>query len=337
MAKNNQEAPKEEAPATQKSKIRAFKRGVFKLLLWLVILAAAVGLWKNPDYIKSGWQWLQSRNQAEEAPEITLEGLAIQLENMQKQLAGLQAAQEHLNRNVDADALNQRMEALEKVNLNVIDSKADIATVFGMVNRLDKMEENLQTLTKFTDESALILTGAMLVKDSAERGNDFVYEAEILRQIAEKNQKVKAPIEVISRYAAEGIRTNQYLINEFESIYAALLKQQKEEFEQSWKDRINSKLNEIVKIKRIKEDAPEFKANQDLEQIRTWVENGEFAKAAALLEKTEAQQITANPQLQNWLRQAKAKVEFEKAIAEISTYSLAMMKVNFIKKETGND
>ena len=166
---------------------------------------------------------------------------------MQKQLAGLQAAQEHLNRNVDADALNQRMEALEKVNLSVIDSKADIATVFGMVNRLDKMEENLQTLTKFTDESALILTGAMLVKDSAERGNDFVYEAEILRQIAEKNQKVKAPIEVISRYAAEGIRTNQYLINEFESIYAALLKQQKEEFEQSWKDRINSKLNEIVK------------------------------------------------------------------------------------------
>lgn len=337
MAKNTQETQAEDTVVPQKSKKRSVKRTLSKLLFWLVILAAAFGLWKNPDYVKSSWQRLQSLNQPGEEPEITLEGLAEQVANLQNRLIRLQAVQEHLNRNVDADALNRRMEALEKVNLNVIDSKADIATVFGMVNRLDKMEERLDTLTKFTDESALILTGAMLVKDSAERGNDFVYETEILRQIAEKNQKVKAPIAVISRYAAAGIRTNRYLINEFESIYAEMLRQRKEALEQNWKDRLNSKLNEIVKIKRIKDDIPEFEENGNLKQIRTWVESGEFARAVALLEKDEAQQIAANQELKTWLQEAKAKIEFEKAIAEIAAYSLAAMRVNFIKKETGND
>ena len=36
-----------------------------------------------------------------------------------------------------------RIEAIEKQNLNVIDSKADVATVLGLVTRLDKAEENL--------------------------------------------------------------------------------------------------------------------------------------------------------------------------------------------------
>ncbi len=337
MAKNTPETAEKETKTPENAPKTSLKKAFYKLLFWLVLVLVVVGLWKNPVYVKNAWQWLLTQNQGENAPKVTVESLALQVENLQNQLAALQKAQENLNRNVDAEALNQRMDAIEKVNLNVIDSKADIATVFGMVNRLDKMDERLQTLTKFTDESALILTATMLVKDSAERGNEFVYEAEILRQIADKNQQVGAQVAVLAKYAPQGISTNAALINEFESIYNALLKEQKETFEQSWKDRINSKLNEIVKIKRIKEDAPEFAADQNLEEVLALVKTGEFAKAVSLLEKNESKLVKENAALKNWVQKAQAKIEFEKAVAEIATYSLAKMKVNFIKKETGND
>lgn len=48
------------------------------------------------------------------------------------------------------------MDAVEKTNLNVIDSKADVATVLGLLTRVDKLEDKLDKMAKVTDEGALI-------------------------------------------------------------------------------------------------------------------------------------------------------------------------------------
>ena len=44
-----------------------------------------------------------------------------------------------------------------------------------------------------------------------------------------------------------------------------------------------------------------------------------------------------NASLKKWIANARARVEFDNAVTKISSYSLALMKVNYIKKETIND
>lgn len=74
----------------------------------------------------------------------------------------------------------------------MIDSKADVATVLGIITRLDKIEERLDTLAKISDDGALVLTATMMVKESSENGTNFAYEAEILQQLAKTIRPFKA-------------------------------------------------------------------------------------------------------------------------------------------------
>lgn len=89
--------------------------------------------------------------------------------------------------------------------------------------------------------------------------------------------QVRQPIEIMAQYAAEGIATREELDNSFSKIYAKMLKAQKNAFEKTWKDRLNSKLSEIVQIKRVNEHAPKFEANQGLEAVKQAVDDREFA------------------------------------------------------------
>ena len=163
--------------------------------------------------------------------------------------------------NLDFASLNEKISAVEKINLNTIDSKADVQTVLGILTRVDKVENKLDNMAKITDESALILTATVLVKDAAERGGNFVYEAEVLQQLAVKNTNLKEQLQTIYKFANDGIYTKSYLINEFESIYNALLREQKKELEITWKDRLIAKDNEFVKVKKVNEPEEDAEDN----------------------------------------------------------------------------
>ena len=76
------------------------------------------------------------------------------------------------------------------------------------------------------------------------------------------------PVAEIVKYAPQGIKSKKALAASFNKIYAELLEQQKEEFAKTWKDRLNSKLNEIIKVKRVKEEAPEFEEDKVLYSVR---------------------------------------------------------------------
>lgn len=335
-----------EAPAVQ-SKTIVVKHD-FKKLVWLV-LAVLVGwaLVRNPALIEKAKDIAESMLKPQ--PSVTKadnQNIGV----LQDEITALQSEINRLNNQENSSTettdkeddkiseLNQRFDAFEKTNLSIIDGKADAATVLGIVTRLDALEEQVKILSRATDQSALILTAAMLVKDTADRGRKFDYEVEVLHELAQGNTKLAAPIAVLEKYSRSGIKTNTQLINEFESIYAALLNKQKEEFEKTWKDRLNSKINQIIKVRKVNgEDSAEFEANRNLEQIRSLVAAEEINKAVVELEDVKNAELLQDPAMQNWLNQAKAKVEFVEAVNKISTYSLAVMKVNAIRKEIKND
>lgn len=332
----------EEAEVIEKTPVKV-KFSIRKIVYWVVVLLVIYFVWKNPQVVDKYIDYAKSLNNSqvvEEVNETNINDLSMQISQLQNEINSFKNVPQPVAVGVSPEELQNfesRIEAIEKQNLNVIDSKADVATVLGLVTRLDKAEENLDKLAKVTDQGALVLSATMLIKEAADNGQRFEYETEILQLLAKGDVKLNEPIAIIAKYAKDGIQTKSYLINEFESIYKALLKEQKKEFEKTWKDRINSKFNEIVKVKRVNKNAPEFAADKQIELVKNLVKSGNLSKALRELSLIDNKNIQEDKALVSWIEATKARVEFDEAISKISTYSLALMKVNYIKKGTAND
>lgn len=253
--------------------------------------------------------------------------LNMQISDMNTQLNQVAQAQHQ----VDLSYVDEKIGNIEKLNRTIIDSKADVATILGLITRMDKAEEKLDTMNKVSDDSALILTATMLVKDSAERGGNFEYEMEVLEELTKETPKFKEPVAIMAKYAATGIYTADELKQQLEDIYHKMLKEQKAAFEKTWKDRLNSKLGELVQIKRVNENAPKFKGDSILEAVKTALD-GDLKNALKELEKPENAEKLKNTALAEWMKNVEANYEFNAAVNRISAASLAIMKVKFLKK-----
>ncbi len=320
-------------------KINPLQKTARNLLFLMIIGAAGYFVWQNPQLVDKAKTFFESSAAAPEEENRPvkisetdllrqeIDGLKRQMGLMEKMLA---------DKN-DNGVLEDRFDNLERANSAIIDSKADVAAVLGLVTRMDKAEQQLDELSMVTDKGAVVLTATMLVKDSAERGGSFAYEAEILQQLAGDNAKIKNQVAVISKYAEKGIESNISLIKSFKKVYADLLQKQREAYEKTWKDRLNNKISEYIKVKRVKEDAPAFQANQELAGIKKSVDAGNIKKALADLQNINNKELLNEQSLKDWVAEARAKVEFNEAVAQISAYYLSALKVNFIVKEIKHD
>ncbi len=309
-------------------KSHGLKRFAIKLAAAVVIVGAGYGMWKNPaliEQVRSAFE----RQPKEDVYQRQLDALTARMQRLQQQMA---AVSSQAMREPDLSAIEEKISGIEKMNLNVIASKADVATVLGVVTRMDKAEQKLDKLSAVTDESALILTGVMLVKDSAERGGSFEYEVEVLSNIVGDNPKMKEKTARLEKFAKDGIVPERQLSKEFAAIYASLLKKQKKDFDKTWKERLNSKLNEIVQIKRVNAEVPEFSADKGLQQVLQLVEEGNLTKAAAELERPQNAEWMKDAELQEWVAKVKNRDDFYDIIRSMSASSLAVMKVKFLKK-----
>lgn len=316
-----------------------------KILGLILVLGAGWAIYKNPQLIERAKVLLaeSAAQYSDGLPEnqpsgIDVQDLQNQIAMLRTELFNLKSALPAAGEPVDVQKLNElydKFDAIEKTNMNVINSKADASAVLGLAVRLDEAENKLKLVSRATDENALVLTAAMMVKEASGRGGNFVYEAEVLQQLAQNNPRLAEPLAVIAKTAPSGIVTNARLINEFESIYGAILKKQKDAAAQTWKDRILNKLSDFVKVRKVNEaEEAEMQILQNLKNIRDLVREESFVQAAEELRRPENEVLLEDAGLRKWQEKALAKVYFEQAVGRISTYSLAAMKVNAIKKET---
>lgn len=320
-------------------KTHAFGKFAFRVLLIALVLGGGYAFWKNPnmsDDISAKMKGLfESTDSESETTQIDqVAQLRQEVSDLRTQIALMQSLQAQKQ---DTAALEKRFETLEKFNQNVINSKADVAVVLGMLTRLDDAEQQLDVLSRITDQGAVVLTATMMVKDAAERGGSFVYEAEVLNQLAADNIKVKTDLEVIQKAAVDGIFNNAYLIKSFDEVYSSLLEQTKKESEKTWKDRLNSKISEYIKVQKNGEKTPLNQNIQELENVKILVNSGNIKKAVISLQHLSSANLQKEPLLKAWIEKAQAKIAFDEAISQIATYYLAALKVNFIKKEAQHD
>ena len=302
----------------------AVKSLIIKLIILGIVIGGAYYLYQNPSLWKKYLPETKEDTSQNEAMIIQINQLQNQVAALQSQILNLPAP--------DLSSFEEKVASLEKQNLNVIDSKADASIVLGMLTRVDKLENRLDKLAKISDDGALILSAAMLVKQAAEEGGSFVYEAEVLNQLAPSATAIQKDISVILEFARNGIASKQELARQFKNIYASV-QPTEDESDKTWKERLNNKLNEYIKISKKGEHQEEVVSQNQLDEIMLLVADKNIKKAVKLIESSDNDDIKQNRQIQSWLVDAQNMISFNQAIRNIAAYCLAEMKVNNLKNK----
>ena len=334
MTKKNE--VKSEDPVAEKKRKKTNARKVMGVIVLAAVAVLGYKLWENPKLLYQLRDvWAERKAEQTEYAQ-RLETLQQQVNALQGRLAELayQAA------NPDFSEMNKRIDDIEQISVNTIKSKADVEAVLGLVMRMDNAEGRLNDLGKVSDEGALTLTAAMLVKDAAQRGGPFVYEAEVLSELAAGNYKIAGEVAQINEIAARGVPSVSELQRQFAEIYANRYMAPAEgnaAAAEGWKDRIYQELNKVVQVRKTdgKTAEPEMS-----EEDRAWkivsdyVAEGNIARAVAIIRKPLNAQLAADKNLTGWLEEAERYCDLYTAVSRISANALAVMKVKFLKNES---
>ena len=309
-----------------------------RIAMWIIFFAIVAGLWIKPEIL----QQIISRF---EMPQQTNAAGAPSIKQLEKQIYGLQTQIRNLQRttssgNFDTEsikALNNRISNFEKQNIALIETKADKESLMGIINRLDRIEERLNNMAKISDQGALILSAVMMIKDSAEKGNSFEYEAEMLSQLTAQETQMQNSVRIINSYAQRKIPSKQELQENFTQVREVVEKaeQEREIKDKNWKERLNMKFQEVVQIKHTNQQENETAQPDLLSAAQKEVDTGHFAQAITLL-NASPELISQNPILQEWISSAQTHISFNQAISQLSSSSLALMKLNYVQTKAAN-
>lgn len=347
MAKNTEKnsSPAEE-PAPAKAGKPSKTNFVPKMAAVVLLLAVLGGGW----YMIQNPKFLNKTQENEVSLNREIEGLKEQIALMNSQIQALQAEK---NQNINREEwekinntfvkrtaiLNKKINDSLKVNHDLLDSKASNSAVLGLVTRVDGLETKVRTLGKVSSQGALILTAAMLVKDAAADGRPFVYEAEVLRQLA-AGTNMETAAETIARLAPAGIAKPNMMIGTFNNLYAeqqnALketnLKTDVSAAGDGWKEKLNAKLSKLIVVEYNGDNSAGDVQNQNKEdKVYRLVNSGNLSAAVLLMQAEPAYQ---GETFKKWQEEYARLEEFNAALQKIQALTLAFMKVENIKNES---
>ena len=305
----------------------------------VVLLGAGAVLYKIDDIknlVSGNNNEVSSREQA--APEHELITMLDEkadkasLLRLQEQLISTQTLVNELimqkGEAVDTAVLNQRIDNLQDLLISSVNGKADAQSVLGIVTRTDKLEKEVERISRLGNEGAILLAATMMIKENAAEGRDFSFEAGVLLELAGENSRIAEPLQVIYEAADEGVATKEDLGKEFKVIYEELSKPQ-EKYNQDWKDRLNSKINEFISVSKTGEKAePLNNPESIMSAVKILAEEQKFMQIAKLIKGSDDVRFKTDGNLQNWLSKVMKKEAFDTAISKVSAYSLTLMKVN---------
>lgn len=307
--------------------------GFAKGAVWLVIIAGSVfgGAW----YLQQNPQLLQKINNDSSKQNVIFK-LESQINALQTEVNELK----RLNAEAKNDSLqlaamlNGKIDNVNKINSEILDSRVSTSAMLGVVARIDALEAKVRSFGQVSTRGALTLTAAMLVKDSAATGKPFVYEAEVLRNLA-LGTNMEAPADVIASLSYEGLPLPEKLIERFNELYikeqtkkteAELAKAEEEPVaknlpkEPDWKEKINSKLSKLISIEYHEKPVAELMAKDEVYRL---VNEGKFSEASVLM---SAKPEYRTEEFAKWQKQITATEEFNQALKQIEALTMAVMK-----------
>lgn len=308
-------------------KTKSYKSIIAFMIVLLLVGTAVVFVQKNPKIL----DFFKYQN-TESDKDISLQS---QINELNLRIAELEKAPKAEVKTSDIAMLNDKINVVSEFNQKILDSKADTSHVLGLMGRVDLLENKVKNLGKVSSQGALILTASMLIKDVAYKG-PFEYEAEVLKYLA-LDTSMEQPAEEIYQYAKTGVKCKKNLIQEFNLIYANKLQSsEKTETQEpakseptNWKEKINSKLSELIIIERTDKKQLDSQQTQKEDEVYKLVNDGFLELAIEKMNNNEFYQTT---EFENWKNDVVKRSAFERSLRQIEALTLAFMKAESLQQ-----
>jgi len=309
-------------------KIKALKKAAYPAAMLVLIIGVAFGCLA----INNSKQ--KSINDEKYISEI------IRLENKITNLE--QILLKHLKQpapitSADIAALNDKFDTLNKLNDEILDSKANLSSVMSIVERIDSLESEIKRLNSGTSNSALVLTAAALVESAAKKRQPFMYEASVLENLS-RNTPMEKSAQIIAGLSIKGIPSKEELIERFIKLYEANFIEKEQPHvnpvtqprPKNWKENLKAKFETMFVIEKIGEGGEVELARQEtpVDDIYRLVRDGDFETAT--LKMTTDKKYQTEP-FEIWIEDTRSEKIFNKQMAKIKALTLGEMKSEIIK------
>jgi len=188
----------------------------------------------------------------------------------------------------------------------------------------------IKTVTEVKlSQEMLLANGAIMVRDLAEKGLPFAYEAEVLRILAQGNIPATEYTQIIQRYAASGVKGKNILTSAFNRFYASLnnakctdaeVKPAEVKEPTTWDEKVWAWLKSVI-VRKKKAPMPVFIPQED--KVYELVNNGNLAEALRTMQTDANYAQIESPFLQEWKIQVQNYLIFESAVSGLIMNALA--------------
>ena len=227
------------------------------------------------------------------------------------------------------NGLQDKVGKMETLTAQYMNIKADSSAVISLGERLDELEKRTRRLSRISNDGALVLTAALMIRENAAAGQPVRFEAEMLKQLAAGRPEIETAVDYVYNNSSRQYPSNKNLTESFNRISGRIVYNLRHQG--SWKDRLLRKINEYIHISSPAADSRENAEITALEEIKGYVDEGQFAIAVELLSRPENETLLADEALNKWFAITDSKLKFNRALSEISAYSLALMKTEGLK------
>lgn len=227
------------------------------------------------------------------------------------------------------NGLHDKVGKMETLTAQYMNIKADSSAVISLGERLDELEKRTRRLSRISNDGALVLTAALMIRENAAAGQPVRFEAEMLKQLAVGRPEIETAVDYVYNNSSRQYPSNKNLTESFNRISGRIVYDLRHQG--SWKDRLLRKINEYIHISSPAADSRENAEITALEEIKGYVDEGQFAIAVELLSRPENETLLADEALNKWFAITDSKLKFNRALSEISAYSLALMKTEGLK------
>lgn len=227
------------------------------------------------------------------------------------------------------NGLHDKVGKMETLTAQYMNIKADSSAVISLGERLDELEKRTRRLSRISNDGAIVLTAALMIRENAAAGQPVRFEAEMLKQLAAGRPEIETAVDYVYNNSSRQYPSNKNLTESFNRISGRIVYNLRHQG--SWKDRLLRKINEYIHISSPAADSRENAEITALEEIKGYVDEGQFAIAVELLSRPENETLLADEALNKWFAITDSKLKFNRALSEISAYSLALMKTEGLK------
>ncbi len=240
---------------------------------------------------------------------------------------------------ISEDRLNQKLAALRAELLNRSDEAPVSAenteeTAASAPAPLSIPTPTIAAENQKLANELLLASGAIIVRDMAEQGVSFAYEAEVLQILAQGNDLAAKNVAIVRSYANTGVTGKQKLIRNFDKIFAELntaeLKAETAKSEPSaetkteWYYKVMNWLKQQVTAKK-RTKKPVFTPQKD--EVLELVNDGRIKDALDALKISEKYAKVHSEPLSQWIYQAERYLEFDNAVNAIIMNALANIRL----------